>query len=153
MKTLLTYFVFSMAFNSSFVLSERENIGVEAQQFIYPADATEDKILLQAIFVKFDVEAQTKLNMTDAELINYAKTTFLATGKAAESLKERKIMGNISAGEILKTKIPIPSNIEIHLITLPDTTKLAISFKSVSSIDASELEKIIDEITSSLTLK
>ena len=81
--------------------------------------------------------------MTDSELHNYAKSTFLGTGKPAEGFKERQIIRNNSVGEIIQTKIPKFSNIEIHLITLSDNTKFVLAFKSVNSIEAGVLEKTI----------
>ena len=152
METLFTYFIFSLTFNSSVELSGSFEAGVNAQQFAYPANVEVDN-LLHITFVMFDAESQRNMNMSDAELLNYAKTTFLGTSKPAETTKERQIMKRNSVGEILKTKIPTPSNIEIHLITLPDNTKIVIGFKSANSINASDLEKIITEVTSSLKIK
>jgi len=152
METSFTYFVFNLTFNSSVEFSTPFEVGLNAQQFSFPANVDEDSILLHITFVKFDVESQKNMNMTDADFLNYTKSTFLGTSKPAETTKIRQIMEKNSFGEILKTKIPTPSNIEIHLITLPDNTKFVIGFKSVNSINTSELEKIIVEITNSLKI-
>jgi len=153
MSTLLTYVVMGLSFNSSIQLSNPETVGLNAIQFAYPVNVESDKTELQIIFVNFDVESQNNMKMSDAELISYVKTTFLGTGKQGENIKERQILGNTSKGEILKTKIPIASNIEIHFINLPDSTKIAIAFKSVNTIDADVLEGITSEITGSLKMK
>ena len=153
MNTLFSYLVFGLAFNSSVLLSDAEDIGVDAKQFTYPANVEPDKVELQIVFVNFDVESQKNMNMSDTELVSYVKSTFLGTSKAAESTKERQIMDIKSAGEILKTKIPVASNIEIHIITLQNNTKIAIAFKSVSTINSEILENVISEITSSLKLE
>jgi len=153
MEVLLSYFILGLTFNTSVTLSSAKSIGVNAQEFEYPANVEEDKVLLQIIFVKFDAQSQKELKMSDAELLNYAKTTFLGTGKPAENFKERQIIGSKSKGEVLKTKIPTLSNIEIHLITLNNSTKFAIAFKSLSSLNSDELESIILEVTGSLTVK
>jgi len=152
METIFTYFIFSLTFNSSFEFSGPLKIGVDAQQFSYPANVDDNYNLLNLTFIIFDSEAQKNMNMSDSELLSYAKSTFFATSKPAETTKVRQIIGFNSAGEILKTKIPAISNLEIHLITLPDNTKYVFGFKSVNSMNEIELEKIINEITSNLKI-
>ncbi len=152
MNTFFSYFVFGLTFDSSVELTDSEPIGLHAKQFTYPANVETHKTELQIVFVNFDAESQTNMKMSDAELISYVKSTFLGTGKEAESKKERTIMGTHSTGEILTTKIPVASKIELHLITLFDKIKTAVAFKSINTIKPEVLESLISEITGSINL-
>ncbi len=153
METKPDYSVFNLMFNTSFELTQALKAGIDAQQFCYPAKVENQDFSLFVTFVRFDAESQKNMNMSDNELIDYVKSTFLGTAKPAEKIAERIIMGQKSSGQLLKSKIPTPSNIEIHLITLQDSTKFAISFKSNNSVSSEDFEKIIIETTSSLKMR
>jgi len=129
-------------------LSGAETIGLDAQQFTL---STKEGGELQIVFAKFDSQSQAAMNMSDAELINYAKTSFLGSGKPAQSNKERIILGLPSIGEIISSKIPVPSTIEIHLFSCSSQTKYVLGFKADIGMDAAKLDKTIVEITGSLT--
>jgi len=145
------YKIFNYGFSTSFELSQPLKLGLDAFVFVYPkdADAVNEKISVN--FVKFSAEAVQNMGMNDSELLSYAKSTFMGISKPAESFKERIILGKNYNGEILCSKIPVKSNIEVHLLTLSDNSKLCIGFKSVSEAD--EAEKIISEICTSLEMK
>jgi hypothetical protein len=150
MIEVFTYTVFSLIFNTSYHFSEPKDAGLHAKIMFYNVKNIEQ---LSVTFVLFSHETQNQMKMNDSELINYSKTTFLGTSKAATSKKERTILNKKSEGEVLATKIPVPSDIEIHLITLPNRDKIVIGFKSIKEMPENIRENIISEIFKSITIK
>jgi hypothetical protein len=142
-----------MIFSTSFQFSGPTEIGVDAILFGFPHDAEAGKEKMTVTFVQFSPEAQLNMQMTDAELLSYVKSTFLGTSRPAVSSKERTIFGKKSVGEILSSKIPSPSNLEIHLITLNDSSKICIGFKSSAEITAEQSEAMIFEVINNLKNK
>ena len=147
MAELFTYAIFSLLFTSTYKLSGPEKVGLDAKSFIYEESGKEN---LSATFVLFSVGAQESMEMNDAELLNYAKSTFLGTSKAASSFKERDVLGKKSAGEVLSTSIPVASDLEIHFITLQNGDKICIGFKSIKEMAEKTREDLILEILGSL---
>ncbi|MDF1550681.1 MAG: hypothetical protein P1P88_22860 [Bacteroidales bacterium] len=147
MVELFTYAIFSLTFSTSYQLSGPEKIGLDAEEFVYN-DSGKDN--LWVTFVLFSVGAQESMEMTDTELLNYAKSTFLGTSKAAVDSKEREVFGIKSVGEVLSTNIPLASDMEIHFITMKNGDKICVSFKSIKEMNEKTREAIIVEILGSL---
>jgi hypothetical protein len=129
--------------------SEPMNAGVDAQMILYPADAKPGNEMLSVTFVNFDKTAQDAMQMNDSELVEYVKSTFLATSKPAEAEIERNILGQKAKGQKLTKKIPVPSGVEVYLIPGPDDCKLSIGVVT-SQPGTDESEKIISELFQSL---
>lgn len=153
MDTLFTYFVFGLMFSSNAKLTGPVNVGLNAFEFTFPADAAIDNTGGYITFVKFDAESIANMGMDDVGLVQYVKSTFLGTSKPAESTKERFILGNVVVGEIVKTKIPAPSSIEIYVLTLQSGEKMVISFKTMQSLEDEDKEKFISEVCNTLLVK
>ncbi len=153
MVEIFTYAIFSVVFTSTIEFSKPISIGIDAQIFIYPKNAELGTEKISVNFILFTSETLENMKMSDTELLSYSKSTFLGTSKPAISFKERVILGKTSKGEVLSTKIPVVSNIEVHIVTLENGVKLCIGFKSVSEIPANDLENIISEICKSLKSK
>lgn len=149
METYKTYRIFGLTFQSSFQLNGPAEIGLDAQEFNYTDEL--NKAVVYLSFVKMDVEMQQNMGMPDSELLAYAKSTFIGTTKAAEEYIERKILGQPSKGELITSKIPVPSAIELHFINLPDGCKYLVSVKSEASFPADKLESLISEICDTLS--
>jgi hypothetical protein len=101
-------------------------------------------------FVLFTKEDQEAMKMNDSELMDYAKTTFFGTSKPAESISERTILGNTSVGESISVKIPVASDLEIHLITTSLGEKYCIGFKSPVEMPHDLRTAFINDVLSGL---
>ncbi len=141
------YKVFSLSFETSINFFEVENAGLDAKIFVYKENETE---YLTLTFVFFSLETQKNLPFNDFELLNYVKTTFLGTSKPAFSQKERTIFNKKSQGEVLSTKIPVPSDLEIHLFSFENGEKICIAFKSLQEMPQTKRESIILEVLNNL---
>lgn len=153
MIDIYTYAIFSLIFNSSYQYSGPNEIGLDAKMFVYPANAHIDNELMSITFILISPEMQASMAMNDTELLMYAKSTFFATSKSAETFQNRTILGNNSQGEILTKKIPVPTNLEIHLITFSTGEKMCVGFTNSAKLDAEMREKMILEVLNSIKNK
>jgi hypothetical protein len=150
MEIFITYTVFSLMFTLSETLKGPVESGFNSQTFIYEVN---EKEFMSISFVLFTQENQENMQMNDTELLNYAKTTFFGTSKPAESFKERIILGKISNGELLTTKIPVASDIEMHIVTPENGEKYCIGFKSIKEMPEAIKSSLINNILGSLKYK
>ncbi len=65
--------------------------------------------------------------MSDAELLDYVKTTFLATSASGKPV-ERTFLGKPVKGQALEKKIPAPSSAEIYVVTKKNGDKVVLGF-------------------------
>jgi hypothetical protein len=140
-------------FSSSVQFSEPAVIGDDAFAFIFPAKSEIGKDKMIVSFVRFSAYAQSEMQMSDEELISFAKSTYFEILKPSVSVKKRIIFGKKSVGEIFLTKAPSTSKLEIHLIQLPDDSKIVIGFKFSIGLSEEQTETIISEILGSLKEK
>jgi len=146
MTNLFTYNVFSLIFNSTL---ELKNIkaGLDAQSFIYEQNNNE---VFSVTYVYFSEQTYQNMQLGESELLNYVKSTFLGITKPPISNLERQILGKKSIGEIFISKIPVASDIEIHLINLQNNDKICIAFKTTKDLTEKVREIQIYEILKSL---
>ncbi len=152
MQMTSLYSVFNISFEANDSLHGPENAGTDALQFHYPADAQINEAQLIITFVHFNAESLKHMGFNNIELIQYTKTTFLGTAKPASNHVKRRILGEESAGELIHTKIPVDSDIEIHLIGLSDQSKMAIAFKAICNEQSQKIETMISSIIESIRL-
>ena len=65
--------------------------------------------------------------MTDSELLDYVKTTFLATSAPGRRVV-RTFLGREVAGEGLQKKVPAPSAAEVYVVTKKGGDKVVLAF-------------------------
>ena len=97
--------------------------GLDALLVVHPPDAKAggEKVSLTAVAFPKDS------GMSDAELLDYVKTTFLATSASGKSV-ERTFLGKPVKGQALEKKIPAPSNAEIYVVTKKNGDKVVLGF-------------------------
>ena len=132
--------------------SQPEKAGLNAVQLSYPKGST-DKELAFIILVRFTPEQQKEMKMNDKALMSYAKSTFFATAKPAESSKERMFFGKRIKGDIQAKKIPKKSTLEAYLIVLPSGDKLAAGFTFFENINIKLSDDIVSRFAETLSEK
>lgn len=97
--------------------------GLDALLVVHPPDAKAggEKVSLTAVAFPKDS------GMSDAELLDYVKTTFLATSASGKPV-ERNFLGKPVKGQTLEKKIPAPSNTEIYVVTKKSGDKVVLGF-------------------------
>jgi hypothetical protein len=139
--------VFSFTFSTSQPLAGPIEAGLDAIGFSLSGSNSE---LMYMVFALFPPEMQENFGSDNAQLIDYFKSTFMATSKPSSSTKKRKIGQIESMGEIVKSSIPVPSEIEIHLIDHSNENKICIGFKSFSELNSDTQNQIVVEILENL---
>lgn len=100
-----------------------EEAGLDAVRVVHPATAKAGEEKLAVTAVAFPKDS----GMTDAELLDYVKTTFLATSAPGRKVV-RAFLGKEVAGQGLEKKIPAPSLAEVYAVTKKGGDKVVLAF-------------------------
>lgn len=103
--------------------SAPENAGLDALRVVHPAAAKAGGEKLSLTAVAFPKDS----GMTDAELLDYVKTTFLGTSDAGRPV-ERTFLGKKVKGQALAKKVPAPSRAEVYVVTKKGGDKVVLGF-------------------------
>ena len=103
--------------------SAPEGAGLDAVRVVHPATAKAGGEKLAVTAVAFPKDS----GMTDAELLDYVKTTFLATSAPGRKVV-RAFLGKEVAGQGLEKKIPAPSLAEVYVVTKKGGDKVVLAF-------------------------
>ncbi len=115
--------VHGLKFTPSIAFSAPASAGLDALLVVHPPDAKAggEKVGLTAVAFPKDS------GMSDAELLDYVKTTFLATSASGKPV-ERTFLGKPVKGQALEKKIPAPSSAEIYVVTKKKGDKVVLGF-------------------------
>lgn len=115
--------VHGLKFSPPIAFSAPAPAGLDALIVVHPPDAKTgaEKVSLTAVAFPKDS------GMSDAELLDYVKTTFLATTVSGKPV-ERAFLGKPVKGQALEKKIPAPSNAEIYVTTKKSGDKVVLGF-------------------------
>lgn len=97
--------------------------GLDALLVVHPADAKAGGEKMSLTAVAFPKDS----GLSDAELLAYVKTTFLATSASGRPL-ERTFLGKPVKGQALEKKVPAPSNAETYVVTKKNGDKVVLGF-------------------------
>ena len=124
--------------------SAPEEAGLDALRVVHPADAKAGGEKLSLTAVAFPKDS----GMSDAELLDYVKTTFLATSAAGTPV-ERTLLGKKVTGQALEKKIPAPSLAQVYVATKKSGDKVVLAIVFTPGF-ANDAEAAIAAITASL---
>lgn len=124
--------------------SAPEEAGLDALRVVHPADAKAGGEKLSLTAVAFPKGS----GMSDAELLDYVKTTFLATSAAGKPV-ERSLLGRKVTGQALEKKIPAPSRAEVYVATKKGGDKVVLALVFASGF-SEEAEAAIAAISATL---
>jgi len=115
--------VHGLEFTPPIAFSAPAPAGFDALLVVHPADAKAggEKVSLTAVAFPKDS------GMSDAELLEYVKTTFLATTSSGKPI-ERTFLGKPVKGQALEKKIPAPSSAEVYVVTKKNGDKVVLGF-------------------------
>jgi hypothetical protein len=139
-----------LSFQTPVAFSAPMELGRGAVSFLYPAEASMAKARFEITLVAIEKKQQENMGMDDAGLLNYAKSTYLATAKPAQKYKERNILGRTVKGEVQEKRIPKKSRLEAYLITLAGGDKLVLAFTMDANMPEKEAEGICDAVARTL---
>jgi hypothetical protein len=136
--------VHGLKFASPVAYSAPASAGTDALLLVHPADAKPggEKMSLTAIAFPKDC------GMSDAEILEYAATTFLATSTSGKPV-ERTFLGKKATGQSLEKTIPAPARAEVYVVTKENGDKVFLGFVFSPSF-AKEAEKAIADAAATL---
>jgi hypothetical protein len=144
-----TYSLHGVTFDSSLEFSSPEKAGTDALLMLHPKKSKAGKEKMGITAVLFDRNAQKLMGMKDAGFLNYTRTVFMGSADAGKPIT-RLFAGKKIQGQVLNKKIPVPSTIEVYVITLAKGNKIGLGFNYSQDMNAGEAQKVIAEIGQSL---
>ena len=118
--------------------------GLDALRIIHPANAESGGEKMSLTVVAFPKDS----GMSDAELLDYVGSTFLASSAPGKPV-ERTLLGKKVSGRAIEKKIPAPSLAELYVATRKNGDKIVLGF--VFSPDfAKEADKVVAGIAATL---
>jgi|GEM_PF-2619022 len=139
-----------LTFETPVLFSLPSKLGIDAQSLVFPAQTKPGKESFEIVLVSFSKAALTLQKMTEKDLVDYVKTTFLGGGNGSGKNKTLRLMGKNIMGELCETSIPKPSLIEAYPLTLKDGSKAVIAFKYRKDMDARKAESIVKKVAETL---
>jgi len=136
--------VHGLNFTPPIAFSAPAPAGLDALLVVHPADAKAggEKVSLTAVAFSKDS------GMSDAELLDYVKMTFLATSVSGKPVA-RTFLGKKVTGQTLEKKIPAPSNAEVYVVTKEKGDKVVLGFVYSAGF-AKEAEEAIAGIAATM---
>jgi hypothetical protein len=144
------YEVLGLNFATPLEFSEPIEVGLDAQQLLYPASSELGNETLRILIVRFSSEAQQNIQ-PEISLLEYVKGVFLGIPNLTGESKEREFLGQMVTGEVIMTDFPQKRELEIYLLELSNNDQVAIIFESSDNIATEIKEKMINSISTSLT--
>jgi hypothetical protein len=141
--------IHELTFNTTFEFSAPAPAGLDALLMVHPKDAKSGVEKMSITAVRFPADAVGAGGMSDAELLEYVKTTFLATSVAG-TLVERAFLTQKIRGEALMKSIPVPAQAEVYVVLLKTGVKIVLGFVFATGF-AAQAGQIISEVAASLS--
>ncbi len=143
-----TYSVHGVAFDSSLEFSSPKKAGTDALLMLYPKKSKSGMEKMSITVVLYDRNTQKLMGMKDPGFLNYTRTVFMGSAEAGKPIA-RVFAGKKIQGQVLNKKIPVPSTIEIYVITLAKGSKIGLGFYYNKDM-ADEAQKVITQIGESM---
>ena len=140
--------VHGLSFSTTLEFSLPGKAGLDAVCSVFPKDAKPGAESMSITAVRFPAEAVGAGGMSDAELLDYVKTAFLAATGAGRPV-ERTFLSQKVKGEAFAKTIPVPAQAEIYVIALTDGAKVVLGFAFAPKF-AAQAGLAIGEVAASL---
>ena len=142
--------VFNLSFETSEKFSDPQNLGIDAEIFIYPHDSNIGSAMFSAGFVLYPEIARESMQMSNEEFLEYSKATFFGTGAQSTESKTFQTLGKTIEMQLIKKSIPSPGMLGCGMVSLSNGDLLVTGFEWKNSFDVAKAEKMISEILGSL---
>ncbi|MBU4268121.1 MAG: hypothetical protein KJ808_04655 [Acidobacteria bacterium] len=140
--------IHDLTFVSTLELSVPEPAGLDALLIVHPKDAKSGVEKMSITAVRFPADAVGAGGMSDAELLEYVKTVFLATSRPGTPV-ERTFLARKVLGEALEKSIPTPARAEVYVVSLKTGAKVVLGFVFAPDF-AAQAGQVIAEVAASL---
>jgi hypothetical protein len=116
----------------------------------YPNNVALGKESLEIDIVFFPKDMIKNSDMTDRELLDYAKATYFGAKDIAQEQFQREFMGKSVTGDLQQSSIPSRSTLESYLIPLSNGRKMAVGFRKYGETTDDATEKVMGTIAGTI---
>lgn len=135
-----------VSFDTPIPFSEPIRLGMGAVALVSPPDSGLGQGNLEITLAAVPKDLQESMGNNEKEILAFIKGTFLGTNNPAEGSAERSFMGQTNKGDVQKTSLPKPGELEIYLIALSDGDKVAVGLTRDLNTPDKEAKKVMDMI-------
>lgn len=126
-------------FETPLPFSGPQKLGLDAVSFIHPAELGIGQGKIEITLASFPKDMVEGMGMSERELFNYFKTTFLGAGPGQKAV-ERSFLGKPVKGDRQVTAIPKARRLEAYLIPLPDGGRLGLAISAATEVPDADFE-------------
>ncbi len=117
-----------------------QKLGLDAVVFVHPAGAAPGRGRIEIALASFPKDMVEGMGMSDKELLEYFKTTFLGAGPGGQVV-ERAFLGRTIKGDKQETAIPRAKRQEAYLVPLPEGGRLGWAVSALAEVPEADMEK------------
>jgi len=143
-----TYELHGLKFSTAAEFSVPAKAGLDALLMVCPKEATPEQEKLSLTAVLFTVETVRQMEMSDPDLQEYAKTTFVGVTTPGQPV-ERLIMGKKQIGDRAESSIPVPVVVETYLLRKKNGDQVFLAFRFPTG-EAAASEPLLLQILTTL---
>ncbi len=126
-------------FETPLPFSGPQKLGLDAVSFVHPAGLGIGQGKIEITLASFPKEMVEGMGMSERELFDYFKTTFLGAGPGQKAV-ERAFLGKPVKGDWQVTAIPKARRLEAFLIPLPDGGRLGLAVSAATEVPDADFE-------------
>lgn len=126
-------------FEAALPFSGPQKLGLDAVSFVHPAGLGIGQGKIEITLASFPKEMVEGMGMSERELFDYFKTTFLGAGPGQKAV-ERAFLGKPVKGDWQVTAIPKARRLEAFLIPLPDGGRLGLAVSAATEVPDADFE-------------
>ena len=139
-----------VGFETTTAFSEPVELGPDAASLVNPPESQPGQARLEITLVAVPKDLVESLGNNDSEVFAFVKSTFFGTANPADSTVERSFMGKTARGELQKTTIPKPGELEIYLVPLSNGDKVAVGLTRAQDTPVEEAKQVMDLLSQTL---
>jgi len=138
----------NVSFETPTAFSKPVDAGMDAVAFTAPPDSKPGNARMTITLVAVPKDMKESFGNSDAEVLNYIKTTFLGASNQGKPV-ERSFLGRKVVGESLASSIPKKVEHEVFLVPLANGDAMALALTRDMAVPADEAEATQDMIARS----
>lgn len=145
--TTTTHTIQSVAFETPFPFSAPVPLGREGVGVLYPATASRGGQQFKITLLQLGPDVTGWTQLSDAELMNLLRFSFMGISAPPSGFKERTLMGRLLRGEVLLKKTSVrESYLEVYLLPLSTGETLVVTFEADTRMPLAQVEEIITTV-------
>ncbi len=135
-----------VGFDTPITFSEPIKLGLDAAALVNPPESGPGQGRLEITLAAVPKDLQESMGNNEKEILAFVKGTFLGTTNSPESNAERSFLGRTCKGDVQKTNLPKPGELEIYLVPLANGDKVAVGLTRDLNTPAEDSRRVLDMV-------